>query len=86
MNLKRRVHGSYCSNEGIMWVEISSNEYYHWDCFSKWWSSDTSKPVGFRQWLVREYPVVINAKDRRGGMALEFESEDHYRWFLLQVM
>ena len=61
-------------------IEINTDVYFGWQSFNEWPGLET-----YHSFLRANYPGVISVSEiSRGYRTFEFESEQHYQWFLLQ--
>jgi hypothetical protein len=63
-------------------IKIKNSAYHGWQSFNVW---PRQAYVTYHSCLRVNYPEVISVSDiSRGHRTFEFESEQHYHWFLLQ--
>ena len=55
--------------------------YGQWQVYSDYSSSNE---IGFPLYVMERYPEVLGIGYIDGSRTFDFESEDHYHWFLLQ--
>ena len=67
-------------------IVIHANVYRRWQVYTDWGTNGYDG--GFGDFCMDRYPEVLVRSAYVGGgiREFEFESEDHYNWFLLQVM
>ena len=67
-------------------VVVKSLEYTHWPVFVEW----DPDVMAFDEYVMSLHPEVLSMDQQFTEHTVVrkfvFESEDHYRWFLLQVM
>ena len=80
-------------------VQLSVLVWEYWESRARWYNSNAMEYSHYHDWLKSTYPEIISA-DRQpfqsminhetntvytdDTLILEFESEEHYNWFLLQ--
>ena len=70
------------------YIDIELDEYKNWQMY-KSWQEDRDYEWLFTSYITQYCHDVLTAKIAKipvayGKMSLEFESEEHYHWFLLQ--
>ena len=68
-------------------IELPRNIYHSWSTYRNW--EDQYQCDCFSEWLLNEHSEILATKFvKTHGIkpyrTIEFKSDDHYHWFLLQ--